>query len=81
MENMQEDLKAHLMQTDDEFRQLAARHSEYHQQLETIESKAWLTPQDEVEEHRLKKLKLRCKDQMIQIMNRYRMQQQVPQVQ
>ena len=79
MENMQEDLKAHLMQTDDEFRQLAARHSEYHQQLETIESKPWLTPQDEVEEHRLKKLKLQCKDQMTQIINRYRMQQ-VPQV-
>jgi len=75
MENMQEDLKAHLMQTDDEFRQLAARHSEYHQQLETIESKLRLTPQDEVEEHRLKKLKLHCKDQMTQIMNRYRTQQ------
>jgi uncharacterized protein YdcH (DUF465 family) len=75
MENMQEDLKAHLMQTDDEFRQLAARHSEYHQQLETIESKLRLTPQEEVEEHRLKKLKLQCKDQMTQILNRYRMQQ------
>ena len=80
MENMQEDLKAHLMQTDDEFRQLAARHSEYHQQLETIESKLRLTPQEEVEEHRLKKLKLHCKDQMNQIIARYRMQQ-VPQVQ
>ena len=75
MENMQEDLKAHLMQTDDEFRQLAARHMEYHQKLETIESKPRLTPQDEVEEHRLKKLKLHCKDQMNQILNRYRMQQ------
>jgi len=79
MENMQEDLKAHLMQTDSEFRQLAARHTEYHQQLEHIESKQPLTPQDEVEEHRLKKLKLQCKDQMTQIINRYRMQQ-VPQV-
>lgn len=74
MENMQEDLKAHLMQTDDEFRHLAAQHSEYHQQLETIESKPLLTPQEEVEEHRLKKLKLHCKDQMTQIMNRYRVQ-------
>ena len=80
MENMQEDLKAHLMQTNDEFRQLAVQHSEYHQQLETIESKPWLTQQDEEEEHRLKKLKLRCKDQMIQIMNRYRAQQ-IPAVQ
>ena len=75
MENMQEDLKAHLMQTDDEFRQLAAQHSEYHHQLETIESKPWLTPQDEVEEHRLKKLKLRLKDQMGAIMSQFRSQQ------
>jgi len=74
MENMQEDLKAHLMQTDVEFRQLAARHSEYHQQLESLEAKLRLTPQDEVEEHRLKKLKLQCKDQMTQILNRYRSQ-------
>ncbi len=80
METMQEDLKAHLMQTDDEFRQLAARHSEYHQQLESIEQKSRLTPQDEVEEHKLKKLKLHCKDQMNQIISRYR-SQQVPQVQ
>jgi uncharacterized protein YdcH (DUF465 family) len=75
MENMQEDLKAHLMQTDNEFRQLAARHTEYHRLLETIESKERLTPQDEVEEHRLKKLKLHCKDQMNQIIKRYKVQQ------
>src|SRR2546430_7194300 len=69
MENTQEDLKAHLMQTNEEFRRLAEQHSQYHQQLEALEAKAHLTPQDEVEEHRLKKLKLRLKDQMNQILS------------
>ena len=74
MENTQEELKAHLMQTDEAFRRLAEQHSQYHKQLEAIESKLHLTPEDEVEEHRLKKLKLHLKDQMNQIMSRYRAQ-------
>jgi uncharacterized protein YdcH (DUF465 family) len=74
MENTQEDLKAHLMQTDEEFRRLAEQHTQYHQQLEVLEAKAYLTPQDEVEEHKLKKLKLHLKDQMNQMLSRYRAQ-------
>ena len=74
MENTQEDLKAHLMQTHDEFRRLAEQHSHYHQQLEALEAKPHLTPEEEVEEHKLKKLKLHLKDQMNQIMSRYRAQ-------
>jgi len=75
MENTQEDLKAHLMQTNDEFRHLASQHLEYHNQLEALEGKAHPSPQDEVEEHRLKKLKLHLKDQMNEIMNRYKTEQ------
>jgi len=74
MENTQEDLKAHLMQTNEEFRRLAAEHTQYHHELEALEAKSHLTPQEEVEEHRLKKLKLNLKDQMNQIMSRYRAQ-------
>ncbi len=74
MENTQEDLKAHLMQTNEEFRRLADEHSQYHHELEALEAKSHLTPQEEVEEHRLKKLKLNLKDQMNQIMSRYRAQ-------
>jgi uncharacterized protein YdcH (DUF465 family) len=74
MENTQEDLKAHLMKTNDEFRRLAEEHSQYHQQLEALDAKGRLTPQEEIEEHRLKKLKLHLKDQMNQIMSRYRAQ-------
>jgi len=74
MENTQEELKAHLMQTDDEFRRLAEEHSQLHKQLEALEAKSHLTSEEEMEEHRLKKLKLRLKDQMNGIISRYRAQ-------
>jgi uncharacterized protein len=75
MEKNQEELKAHLMATNEEFRSLAQKHAVYHSQLEKIESKALMTLEDEVEEQRLKKQKLRLKDQMNEILARYRTQQ------
>lgn len=72
MEQALKELKAHLMATSEEFRQLAAQHAEYDRQLDAIEAKPHVTPQDEVDEHRIKKLKLRIKDQMNEIMARYR---------
>lgn len=74
MENTQEELKAHLMKTDEEFRRLAEQHALYHQQLEALEAKQHLTSEEELEEHRLKKMKLHLKDQMNQIVNRHRAQ-------
>jgi uncharacterized protein YdcH (DUF465 family) len=74
MENTQEELRAHLMKTDEEFRRLADQHAQYHKQLEAIEAKPHLTPEEELEEHRLKKLKLRLKDQMNGIISRNRAQ-------
>lgn len=72
MENNQEDLKAHLMATSEEFRSLVERHSRLKQQLEAIESKSHLTIEDEHEEHQIKKEKLRLKDQMNSILARYK---------
>jgi uncharacterized protein YdcH (DUF465 family) len=72
MEQAQTELKAHLMATSEEFRQLAAQHAEYDRLLDAIEAKPHVTPQDEVEEHRIKKLKLRVKDQMNEVMARYK---------
>jgi uncharacterized protein YdcH (DUF465 family) len=74
MENIQDELKAHLMATDDTFRSLAEQHSSLHQRLDALEAKAHLTDEDEVEEHRLKKMKLHLKDQMTEIISRYRTQ-------
>ncbi len=71
MENLaQEELKAHLMATDDEFRRLCEEHSEYDEKLEALEAKHALTEQDQMEEVHLKKLKLHVKDQMTEILNR-----------
>lgn len=72
MEQALTELKAHLMATSEEFRQLAAQHAEYDRLLDAIEAKPHVTPEDEVEEHRIKKLKLRVKDQMNEVMARYK---------
>ena len=74
MEISQEELKAHLMATSDQFRSLAERHSQLKKQLEAIEAKPRLTLADEEEEHQIKKLKLRLKDQMNQLMVQHRAQ-------
>ncbi len=68
----QEELKAFLVQSNEEFRALAEKHAEYAKLIDTIEAKPHLTDQDEIEEHRLKKLKLHLKDQMHEIMKRHR---------
>jgi uncharacterized protein YdcH (DUF465 family) len=76
MENStQDELKAHLMATSGEFRDLATQHAQYHKQLEALEAKSHLTDEEQVEEHRLKKLKLRLKDQMNAILARSKTQQ------
>ncbi len=74
MERNQDELKAHLMGTDETYRHLVEQHAEYDKQIEAIEAKPLLTDADEVEEHRLKKLKLHIKDQMTEIISRYRTQ-------
>jgi len=74
MEHASEELKAHLMATSEEFRELAAQHAELDRQLDAIEAKAHVTETDEVEEHRIKKQKLRLKDQMNEILARYKAQ-------
>ena len=74
MERNQDELKAHLMATDETFRQLAEQHAEYHKKLEGLEAKPHLTAEEQVEEHRLKKLKLHLKDQMTHLMARYKAQ-------
>jgi uncharacterized protein YdcH (DUF465 family) len=72
--NTKEEIKAHLMQTNERFRDLCNQHHEYDRLVEDLENKHALTAEEEVEEHRLKKLKLHLKDQMEQMMSEYRLQ-------
>ena len=74
--NALDQLKAHLMATNEDFRRLVQQHSDYAQQLDALEARPHLTDQEQIEETRLKKLKLRLKDQMEAIISQYRAQQQ-----
>jgi uncharacterized protein YdcH (DUF465 family) len=62
--NAQEDVKEHLIATNEEYRRLSGQHSEFARKLDALESLPHLTEEEQLEETRLKKLKLRLKDQM-----------------
>ncbi len=53
-----------LLNGHEHFQRLAQEHSQYSQRLESLTQKRYLTEDEKLEEVRLKKLKLRLKDQM-----------------
>jgi uncharacterized protein len=53
-----------LLTSHDQFQRLAQEHTQYSQRLESLTEKRYLTEDEKLEEVRLKKLKLRLKDQM-----------------
>jgi hypothetical protein len=66
-----QDHRSMLLQTDDEFRQLADRHKELEQRLEELSSKAHLTEPEHLEQATIKKRKLQLKDRMEDIVRRF----------
>jgi len=64
---MADALREQLLASDERFRQLAEQHAAYSQQLESLLQKSRLTEDEQVEETRLKKLKLKLKDEMADI--------------
>lgn len=64
--------KDQLLASHDEFRRLAQEHMQYAQRLDSLTQKRFLTEDEKLEEVRLKKLKLRLKDQMEHIERQYR---------
>jgi hypothetical protein len=58
----------------DELRKLAQEHMQYSTRLESLTQKRYLSEDEKLEEVRLKKLKLRLKDQMQTIERQYRQQ-------
>ena len=73
--SIEAEIKAHLMQSNEDFQKLAAQHQEYKHKVEELEAKSFLTEQEEVEEHRLKKLKLHLKDVMERMIHDHASQQ------
>jgi uncharacterized protein len=57
-------VREQLLASSEEFRRLANEHSNYSQRLESLSSKKYLSEEEKIEEVRLKKLKLRLKDEM-----------------
>ena len=53
-----------LIASNEEFRRLVTEHSQYSQRLDSLTQKRFLSEDEKIEEVRLKKLKLRLKDQM-----------------
>ncbi len=72
MGNKEEALVERLMRENEEFSKAKEAHSQLARQVEEMEKKAFLTPQEETEVKILKKKKLAYKDKMEQILAQYR---------
>ena len=68
----EEELVNKLLKEHEEFRKAKELHSELARQLDEMEQKSHLTPQDEIDIKILKKKKLAFKDQMEKILLQYR---------
>ena len=69
---MAEDLKHLLIETNEEFRQLASKHHTLDDRLHELESKHYLSDAEQFEEIKLKKRKLQVKDQMEVMLRNFR---------
>ena len=67
-----QDLKTLLLETNDEYRQLATKHHELDDRLHELTSKHYLSDAEHIEEVNLKKRKLQLKDRMEGIVRTYR---------
>jgi uncharacterized protein YdcH (DUF465 family) len=72
MTTKDEELIKRLMKEDEVFLKIKRTHTQLAKELEELEKKSFLTPQDEVEIKILKKKKLAAKDQMERILMHHR---------
>ena len=68
---MAEDLKHLLIETNDEYRQLASKHHTLDDRLHELEVKHYLSDSEQFEEISLKKRKLQLKDRMESIVREH----------
>jgi uncharacterized protein len=67
-----DELKRQLLQTDEEYRQLASQHHDLDEKLHSLAIRNYLSEPEQLEEVTLKKRKLHLKDQMENIVRRHR---------
>jgi uncharacterized protein YdcH (DUF465 family) len=72
MNEQSQNLKELLLQTDEEFNQLAAQHHDLDKQLRQLTAKPYLSEPEQLEQVTLKKRKLQIKDRMEDILRRHR---------
>lgn len=60
-----------LAQQDSHFRSMVEKHREYDQRLQELRTRKFLTDDEQLEEVRLKKLKLSLKDRMEALLRKY----------
>jgi uncharacterized protein YdcH (DUF465 family) len=66
-----EELKRKLLQSDEEYRQLATQHHDLDEKIHSLTARHYLSEPEQIEEVTLKKRKLHLKDQMESILRRY----------
>ncbi|MBZ5563313.1 MAG: YdcH family protein [Acidobacteriia bacterium] len=66
-----EAIREQLMASSPEYQRLREEHARLAIQLQQLASKPYLTEQEQIEEVRLKKLKLRAKDQMESLVRQF----------
>lgn len=67
-----EEVKRKLLQSDEEYRQLATQHQDLDTKIHNLTTRPHLSEPEQLEEVTLKKRKLQLKDQMENILRRYR---------
>ena len=72
METNLQEVKNHLIETNEEFSRLVREHSDYEHQLEELLSRPYLTADERIQEINLKKRKLSLKDQMERMIQRHK---------
>jgi uncharacterized protein YdcH (DUF465 family) len=70
MASLQRNPRDILLDTDAEYQRLAEQHSKYEAELQRLTKAPYLSSEDLLEEIKLKKMKLYCKDQMQRIASR-----------